>query len=343
MNFKILITSVGGEFSPKLILSIKNDKKIFSKIIGIDIRKDAIGKNFCDFFYQVPKANKKSYIKKILHLCKKHKIDLVLPTSDEEAYALSKNRKLIENKKTKLACTDFETIKVFSNKILTYKKLEQFNIPRPDYMIIEKSTQLNSKINKMLKKYREIVLKPSNSRGGRNVFVISKKTKGFMIFNDRREIVTDLKNFKNKFKKNLDKNYPLILMNKLKEPVYDLDMLAWKGKPLRVIPRKRFNSAVPNDGHIIVNDQKLINLGKKIISQFKLSWLYDCDIMYDKNKVPQILEINPRPSGSIVVSICAGIPLLRDLIYLKKGLKINNIKLPLNKRIVPYKSLSQIN
>ena len=106
-------------------------------------------------------------------------------------------------------------------------------------------------------------------------------------------------------------------MNKLKEPVYDLDMLAWKGKPLRVIPRKRFNSAVPNDGHIIVNDQKLINLGKKIISKFKLSWLYDCDIMYDKNKVPQILEINPRPSGSIVVSICAGIPLLRDLIYLK--------------------------
>jgi carbamoyl-phosphate synthase large subunit len=195
----------------------------------------------------------------------------------------------------------------------------------------------------MLKKYREIVLKPSNSRGGRNVFVISKKTKGFKTFNDRREIVTDLKNFKNKFKKNLDKNYPLILMNKLKEPVYDLDMLAWKGRPLRVIPRKRFNSAVPNDGHIIVNDQKLINLGKKIISQFKLSWLYDCDIMYDKNKVPQILEINPRPSGSIVVSICAGIPLLRDLMYLKKGLKINNIKLPLNKRIVPYKSLSQIN
>lgn len=343
MNFKILITSVGGEFGPKLILSIKNDRKIFSKIVGTDIRKDAIGKNFCDFFYQVPKANKKSYIKKISNLCKKHKIDLVLPTSDEEAYALSKNRKLIENKKTKLACTDFETIKVFSNKILTYKKLEQFNIPRPDYMIIEKSSQLNSKINKMLKKYGEIVLKPSNSRGGRNVFVISKKTKGFRIFNDRREIITDLKNFKNKFKKNLDKNYPLILMNKLKEPVYDLDMLAWKGKPLRVIPRKRFNSAVPNDGHIIVNDQKLINLGKKIISQFKLSWLYDCDIMYDKNKVPQILEINPRPSGSIVVSICAGIPLLRDLIYLKKGLKINNIKLPLNKRIVPYKSLSQIN
>ena len=87
------------------------------------------------------------------------------------------------------------------------------------------------------------------------VFIISSKIKGFKIFNDRREIETSLKSFKNKFKKNLTKSYPLILMNKLKEPVYDLDILAWKGKPLRIIPRKRFNSAVPNDGHIIVNDK----------------------------------------------------------------------------------------
>lgn len=131
-------------------------------------------------------------------------------------------------------------------------------------------------------------------------------------------------------------------MNKLKEPVYDLDMLAWKGKPLRIIPRKRFNSAVPNDGHIIVNDRKLIELGKKIISKFELSWLYDCDIMYDKNNVPQILEINPRPSGSVVVSICAGVPFVRDLLFLSKGLKINKINLPFNKRIIPYKNLYQL-
>ena len=49
MNFKILITSIGGEFGPNLILSLKNDKKMFIKVIGTDVKKDAIGKNFCDF------------------------------------------------------------------------------------------------------------------------------------------------------------------------------------------------------------------------------------------------------------------------------------------------------
>ena len=343
MNFKILITSIGGEFGPNLILSLKNDKKMFIKVIGTDVKKDAIGKNFCDIFYQVPKANNKNYIKKISSICKKNKVDLVLPTSDEEAFILSKNRNLIENKKTKLACTDFETIKVFNDKISTYEKLKKFNMPKPDYVIVQKSSQLDTEIKKMFKKYKEIVVKPSNSRGGRNVFIISNKKKGFKIFDDRREIFTDVSNFQNNFKQNLIRSYPLIIMNKLKEPVYDLDMLAWKGKTLRIIPRKRFNSAVPNDGHIIINDKNLINLGKKIISKFKLSWLYDCDIMYDQNKKPQILEINPRPSGSVVVSICAGVPLIKDLIFLTKGHKIKNVKSPFNKRIIPYKNLYQVN
>ena len=92
MHFKILITSVGGEFSPKLILSIKDDAQITTEIIGIDVKADAIGKNFCDYFYKVPQANKKNYIKKINSICKKHKVDLILPTSDEEAYILSKNQ-----------------------------------------------------------------------------------------------------------------------------------------------------------------------------------------------------------------------------------------------------------
>ena len=64
--------------------------------------------------------------------------------------------------------------------------------------------------------------------------------------------------------------------------------------------------------------------------------------MIKKNK-PQILEINPRPSGSVIVSICAGVPLIRDLIFLTKGLKIKKVKLPFNKRIVPYKNTHQIN
>ena len=48
-------------------------------------------------------------------------------------------------------------------------------MPKPDYVIVQKSSQLDTEIKKMFKKYKEIVVKPSNSRGGRNVFIISNK------------------------------------------------------------------------------------------------------------------------------------------------------------------------
>ena len=55
-------------------------------------------------------------------------------------------------------------------------------------------------------------------------------------------------------------------MQELSEPVVDVDLLSWKGKPLSVIPRKRIHPLLPNMGHKILNNEKLIDLGYTGIS-----------------------------------------------------------------------------
>ena len=62
------------------------------KILSVDYKENATGKYFSDFFEQVPYGKSKKYITKILYLCKKYKIKLVIPASDEEAVNISKNR-----------------------------------------------------------------------------------------------------------------------------------------------------------------------------------------------------------------------------------------------------------
>ena len=59
-----------------------------------------------------------------LKFVKKHKINLVVPGSDEDALNLSKNRKKIEIGKTKIACISYESLKILSNKSKTYKFLK---------------------------------------------------------------------------------------------------------------------------------------------------------------------------------------------------------------------------
>ena len=107
--------------------------------------------------------------------------------------------------------------------------------------------------------------------------------------------------------------------------------------------RKRVNSALPNEGHIIVDDNSLYELGRKLIECFSLNWLYDCDVMFGEDEKPYVLEINPRPSGSFVTSICAGVPLLDDLVSLAKGDNLTEIQTPFGQVIVPYKTLHNTN
>ena len=94
-------------------------------------------------------------------------------------------------------------LKFLIAKKATYKKLKQFNIPTPEYAIIKKPSLLDIEAGKMLKKFKEIVIKPAISRGGRNVFIVSSKTKGLKIYDNRREIKTDLNNFKKKILKEI--------------------------------------------------------------------------------------------------------------------------------------------
>ena len=67
-------------------------------------------------------------------------------------------------------------------------------------------------------------------------------------------------------------------------------MLGFKGKSMRVVSRKRLNPAEPNAGHIVKRISKLVNIGKKVIKKFNLSWLFDCDLMIDKKVIIKLLR-----------------------------------------------------
>ena len=92
MNKKIniLITCVGGTMMPQLLKEIRRKSKYNLNIIGTDVKKEAIGKYFCDHFETLPNGKESHYSKELLSIVKKYNVDLVIPTSDEEALIISK-------------------------------------------------------------------------------------------------------------------------------------------------------------------------------------------------------------------------------------------------------------
>ena len=336
----IMITCVGGELMPQVIKSLKKIKGLPLTIIGTDNNINALGKFFCDKFYKVPKGNKKNYISKCEEIVKKEKINLIITTSDEEALSLSKKKEYFSQFGTTIACVDFEKLKILNDKSKTYTKLREFNIPTAEWEIIKNKELLKEQIYLYFEKYGGVVIKPCLDRGSRNIFIISRNkinkssNSNINIFSNINEFLPFIES------KFLYTNY--LVMQELSEPVVDVDLLSWKGKPLSVIPRKRIHPLLPNMGHKILNNERLIDLGKKIIKNFELSWLYDCDVMFDSNRKPIVIEINPRQSGSVAISIAAGFKIYEKLIKLYLNKKVYPEKKLHNKIIIPYKSLHTI-
>jgi carbamoyl-phosphate synthase large subunit len=336
-KFNILLTCVGGEFGPYMINALKNgEHKV--RVIGIDCNAHAIGQSFCDVFLHAPSGIDPAYPDFISKLVSDQKIDLIIPTSDEEALVLSKMKRELSS--TIIATVGPELLAKLSSKTATYRLLEEHQLPCPDWDEVSNWEQLQDTAEKFLKKHSRIVVKPTVSRGGRDIFHVQLEK--CEVTTRMKETYLSFSTFKDALKLEFDKHYPVVVMEELDGPVHDLDMLAWEGRPLAVVPRKRLDSDNPNLGHLVLNNSAFIDMGNEIIKRLQLSWLYDCDFMFDKKGQPKIIEINPRQSGSVAISIAAGLPLLDYVISLAKKVPIGPEIIVTPQLIVPIKTLVKV-
>jgi carbamoylphosphate synthase large subunit len=342
MSFTLLLTCVGGELSPQVIQLLKSSQRHNVKVVGVDANENPTGRYFADEFSVVPGGNDPAYPEAIAELVAKHNVDLVLPTSDEEAVALALNRQLIEGQSCQLACTSAEVLEIIANKALAYERFAEMGLPVPSWRRTDTLEEIPLAIDEIVELTGQAVVKPAGERGGRGVFVIRNDLKGAHPYDGGREIHMDADTFKADYLKSFAPYLPSMVMERLVDPVYDVDMLAWKGKAQRVLARRRVDSALPNAGHTFIDSPELVELGHQLIEKFNLSWLYDCDVMYNHKGKPGILEINPRPSGSVATTVVAGVPLLDDMISLAKGEPLPEIDPPFGKIVIPWTALEVV-
>jgi len=159
IKFRLMMTSVAGALGPLNLEMMKASIPNNVWILGVDARHDYNAEYLADKFEIVPKGNDPEYLKRICYLIKKFNINLVIPCSDEEALALSKNRNRIEDLGTKIACASKKSIKIMSNKLLTYNFLENKNVSVPKYKIAKNLKELDNYVSDFYKEYESFVIK----------------------------------------------------------------------------------------------------------------------------------------------------------------------------------------
>jgi carbamoyl-phosphate synthase large subunit len=157
MKKNILIAGIGGaSLGTEIFKSLKLASKY--NIFGADISSYAYGlyqKGFAKTYV----VNRDKYIQDLLKICKKEKIDAIIPGGEEPLFLLNQNRKIFQKNGILLAMNSAKVIELCTDKIKTFKYLEKKGIPAPKTKLIDNPT--------LLKNFPyPCIIKPSTKSGG---------------------------------------------------------------------------------------------------------------------------------------------------------------------------------
>lgn len=278
MRLNIGITGIGGNIGLGILFALKKSKHKNAKVTGMDNNSFSVGLYKADRSHIMPKADSPEYLDKIVDVCIKEKIDGLFVSTEKELVVLSKNKDDFFRKTgTVLMVADYKIVETCLDKWKTCLFLKENNMPCPKSVLV--SGNQGKAVGFFIKKMGfPLVLKPRQSRGARDVYVI-KNQEEF-----------------NFYKKRI--NQPILQEYLLpKEEEYTCGVFRAFGKTFTIIFKRELVDGITNKA-IVWKDKDIDNLCKKIAKAFNLNGSINIQLRKTKTG-PVPFEINPRYSSTV--------------------------------------------
>lgn len=314
---RVGFTSTGGDLVASALIFLKKQSPNIS-IHALNSSFDLVSANISDSFDVVPFGSDKEYADQVKKVVKLRRLDFLIPWSDEEAISLSRHVTDFEEIGCKVLVSPWQVLEQIIDKAHVYEKMKKFNLRVPEYCIAKSYSEIELSMKKFGFPDRAVVVKPTVGRGGRGVNIYSGNLSlEDWIGSGRREKIHHLPK-RADFLEEFQCSY--IVMPVLRAPVFDVDVFRFFGDVHCCYIRERINPAgVPYKGVKLRCDQDLKQYAKTIADLFELGSLHDIDIMTDDQGRPVLLEINPRPSGSIASLQSFGVPVFSNILKIMNG------------------------
>jgi carbamoyl-phosphate synthase large subunit len=122
-HIRVLVTALGGDLGQALVKSLRVGKTDFD-ISGCDEDSSGVGQAFVSCFHAVPAASDATvYVGAVDDLCRRHKIDVVIPASEAEISVLSQIERRLPGG-TVVVCQPWRWLRVFGDKLVCMRALE---------------------------------------------------------------------------------------------------------------------------------------------------------------------------------------------------------------------------
>ena len=274
-------------------------------LIGTDASELSSALQLCDKKFITKPVKDAAYLRQLLDIVKKNKVDLLVPTVDLDLKLLAQNKDKFEKSDCVVLISTPEVIEICQDKRKTCLFLTNNNFHTPQ--------TLSPRAALKTKKLRyPLFLKPWDGYASR----------GNAVVNNRTEMAT------------IGKRIPNCIVQELVLGAeYTCDVFVDFDMKVRcVVPRKRIEvrSGEVSKGQIVKNS-KIMNQSCRLVEKLGAGpGVITIQLIVDKNKKINFIEMNPRFGGGVPLSIKAGADfpkwIVRQLLGTKPRIKFDGFK-----------------
>ena len=172
-NIIVLITGVGGGGCGEQIAKALRMAKTPYTIVGTDMSPTSMGLHTVDKSYLVPPANDGSYVSRVLDICEKENVRVLISGSEPELLKISENRSKFEERKILLLINTPNVLKTCMDKWQAHSFLETNGFDCPRSLLIGEDVDLENLANiGDILGLLPVIIKPAVASGGSaNVFI----------------------------------------------------------------------------------------------------------------------------------------------------------------------------
>ncbi|NHN60114.1 MULTISPECIES: ATP-grasp domain-containing protein [Halorussus] len=281
-SLTVVVTGVGSTTAQSVLKGLRKQQTYDVEIIGVDINPSTniAGAYFCDHFERVaPATHTKQYLSDLRTIVDRYGVDLVIPIVDIELGVIAEHRNVFDEE-VKILLPSEETIRICNDKYDTYEWFSATGIPTP-------TTLSNPTLAEVLDHFNSfpLVAKPTKGVSSRDVYEIRNEDELCL----------------------LERIDTPVVQPKLAGDEYTLDAFRRDGQTV-VVPRQRVDtrSGISYKGRT-VDEPRLIEYGKRIMDELNLFGPANIQCFVDSDGGINFFEINPRFSGSLSLTIEAGV------------------------------------
>jgi carbamoyl-phosphate synthase large subunit len=292
MKFKILVSSAGSMPAVGVIKALKGQQEYPCDVVAVDMDPMSIGFHLSDSYHVVPPASSADYIPALLSICRNEKVDVLFPIMDEELLAVAIAKSEIEEAGTKVVTNSPQTVRVCRDKWLTYQNCVSHGIGVPRTALSVDSTRFEGF-------GFPLIIKPRTGRG----------TIGVQRIDDAVHL-----------KCLLNPDEGTIVQEFITGQEYTIDVLCnLSGELLSAVPKARLQvkAGMQVKGRT-VRDSRLTEFARRVHAAFDLTPRANVQCILNDSGC-YLVEVNPKFSTSLPLTVAAGVNLPLLLVRMLKG------------------------